>query len=128
MYKLLISDDENRICKLIKNLIDWDSLGIEITGMANDGMTAYHMAQETKPDIIITDIKMPDVDGLELIKMIRELGLEVDFIIISGYRQFDYAQQAIRYGVEDYIVKPINEKELISIVEKIISKKRRTGH
>ena len=125
MVKLLICDDEVKICRLINNLINWEELGVEVVGMANDGLTAMRIADEQKPDIIITDIRMPGMDGLDMIRRIREQKMDTDFIIISGYRQFDYAQKAIRYGVEDYIVKPINEKELYQMVSRIIEKRNR---
>jgi two-component system response regulator YesN len=125
MVKLLICDDEIKICRLILNLIDWESLGVRVVGTANDGISALRIAEAEQPDIIITDIRMPGMDGLEMIRNIRESGLATDFIIISGYRQFDYAQKAIRYGVEDYIVKPISEKELRSMVLRIIEKRNR---
>lgn len=125
MVKLLICDDEVKICRLIKNLINWEELGAEVVGMAYDGLTAMRIADEQKPDIIITDIRMPGMDGLDMIRRIREQKMNTDFIIISGYRQFDYAQKAIRYGVEDYIVKPINEKELYQMVSRIIDKRSR---
>ena len=125
MVKLLICDDEVKICRLIKNLINWEELGAEVVGMAYDGLTAMRIADEEKPDIIITDIRMPGMDGLDMIRRIREQKMNTDFIIISGYRQFDYAQKAIRYGVEDYIVKPINEKELYQMVSRIIDKRSR---
>lgn len=125
MVKLLICDDEVKICRLIKNLINWEELGAEVVGMAYDGLTAMQIAEKEKPDIIITDIRMPGMDGLDMIRRIREQKMNTDFIIISGYRQFDYAQKAIRYGVEDYIVKPINEKELYQMVSRIIEKRSR---
>lgn len=123
MVKLLICDDEVKICRLIKNLIDWEELGVDVVGTANDGLTALRIAEDEKPDIIITDIRMPGMDGLDLIRKIRGQKMDTDFIIISGYRQFDYAQQAIRFGVEDYIVKPINGRELRQMVSRIIEKR-----
>lgn len=123
MYKLLISDDEIRICKFIQHLIDWESFGVEVIGLAQDGETALKIAKREHPELMITDIRMPGMDGLELIREIREAKLDTDIIIISGYKQFDYAQQAIRYGVEDYIVKPIDERELTSMVRRILEKR-----
>lgn len=123
MYRVIISDDEKRICKLIRNLIDWKSLNTEIVGISNDGISTLKMINEMKPDIVITDIRMPGYDGLELIRRIREQNLDTDFIILSGYQQFDYARSAIRYGVEDYLLKPLSEKELVEAVRKIVSRR-----
>lgn len=122
MLKVLIIDDEEKVCRLIQCLIDWESLGLQIAGFCHDGMAALDKIKETSPDIIITDIRIPGCDGLALIKAAQEFNPKIHFIIISGYGQFDYAQRAIQYGVSDYILKPIKEKELkgalISIVEK----------
>lgn len=122
MLKVLIIDDEVKVCRLIQCLIDWESLGLHIAGVCHDGLLAMDMVKETSPDIIITDIRMPGCDGLTLIQTAKELNPGISFIIISGYGQFDYAQRAIQYGVSDYILKPIREKDLkaalISIIEK----------
>lgn len=122
MLKVLIIDDEEKVCRLIQCLIDWESLGLHIAGICHDGLLALDMVKETSPDIIITDIRMPGCDGLTLIRAAKEFNPGIHFIIISGYGQFDYAQRAIQYGVSDYILKPIKEKDLkatlVSIVEK----------
>ena len=122
MLKVLIIDDEEKVCRLIQCLIDWESLGLYIAGICHDGLLALDMVKETSPDIIITDIRMPGCDGLTLIRAAKEFNPGIHFIIISGYGQFDYAQRAIQYGVSDYILKPIKEKDLkatlVSIVEK----------
>lgn len=76
----------------------------------NDGKTAYESICEKKPDIVITDIRMPVYDGLELIRRAKETNPEINFIVISGYSQFEYAQQAIKYGVKDYLLKPLKRE------------------
>ncbi|MDO4276289.1 MAG: response regulator [Eubacteriales bacterium] len=123
MLKVLIADDEIKVCRLIQCLIDWKSLGMEIVGVADDGMNAYQIIQKELPDIVITDIRMPGYDGLELIKNAKELKEDICFIIISGYSQFDYAKRAIQYGVSDYILKPIRKKELEHTLKTILMKK-----
>lgn len=117
--KVVIADDEIRICKLIEKLIDWDGLGIKIIGQVSNGIDAFNIIISEKPDIVITDIRMPGLDGLELIKKVREADIKTSFIIISGYKQFEYAQNAVRYGVEDYLLKPINRDELYNIIVKL---------
>ena len=107
MIKVVIADDEEKVCQLIMGLIDWESLGMRIVGVAHNGIEALERIKECKPDLIITDIRMPGYDGLELIRQTQEIKADVDFIIISGYRHFDYAQNAIKYGVGDYLLKPI---------------------
>lgn len=112
MLKILIADDEQNVCKLLHSLINWDGLRLACAGMTVNGEEAYRMALETRPDIIITDIRMPVIDGLEMIRLVKEAGLASKFIIVSGYHSFDYAHQAIKYGVSDFLTKPINGEEL----------------
>lgn len=119
MLKILIADDEEKICRLIERLIDWQTLDMGLCGVANNGIEALEMIQALAPDVVITDIRMPGYDGLDLVKKTRELNLGVEFVIISGYRHFEYAQTAIKYGVSDYLLKPINKKELMETLEKI---------
>ena len=83
--KVLIADDEIKVCRLIQHLVDWDALEMDIVGFANDGKTAYESICEKKPDIVITDIRMPVYDGLELIRRAKEVNPEINFIVISGY-------------------------------------------
>ena len=117
--KVVIADDEERICQLIQALINWDSLEMEITGMAHNGIEAFDVVQKVCPDILITDIRMPGLSGLELIEKVKAACPEVEIIIISGYAHFEYAQQAIRFGVGHYLLKPINKAELTETLEKL---------
>ena len=119
MIKAIIADDEIRVCQLIKNLIDWDEIEIEIVGEADNGITAYDLICNKNPDIVITDIRMPGLDGLDLIKKVRETKPKTSFIIISGHKHFEYAQNAVKYGVEEYLLKPINKEELTNILIKL---------
>lgn len=119
MLKVLIADDEEKICQLIQKLIDWQSLDMEIVGVANNGIEAFEMIENRMPDVVVTDIRMPGYDGLDLVKKTRELGLGVEFVIISGYRHFEYAQTAIKFGVSDYLLKPIRKDELTETLRKI---------
>ncbi|MGM9617810.1 response regulator transcription factor [Butyricicoccus sp.] len=112
MLQAMIVDDEKMICQLILRLIDWDAMDIKVVGIAHDGPSALSLAQETKPDIIITDIRIPVFDGLELIHKLQQLHFQTRFIVISGYRYFEYARSALRYGVTEYLLKPINANEL----------------
>ncbi len=125
MFKVLIADDEQKVCQLINGLIDWKELGLEVIGLANDGTEALAMIENNNPDIVITDIRMPGYDGIELIKKAKEKNPDINFIIVSGYRHFDYAHNAIKYGVEDYLLKPLKKAELMSTLHKMIEKQRK---
>lgn len=122
MLKVLIADDEIKVCQLILHLIDWKAIGLEVAGIVNNGKSAYQFICEKSPDIVITDIRMPNYDGIELIRRSKEQFPDIYFIIISGYSQFEYAHNAIKYGVEDYLLKPLKKKELQSTLNKIIEK------
>ena len=110
--KLLIVEDENAIAMLIKNLVDFEGLGLEFCGIAGDGIQGLEKMREHHPDIIITDISMPNMTGIDMITQAREEGLGGRFIISSGLQQFRYAMSAINMGVSGYILKPVNRDEL----------------
>ena len=119
MLKVLLADDEVRVCRLIEALGDWQALDMEVCGMAHNGVEALRIIEEAHPDLVITDIRMPGCDGLELISRAKALQPDLEFVIISGYRQFEYAQSAIKYGVGDYLLKPIKKEELTATLQKI---------
>ena len=117
--KVFIADDEIYVIELIKRLIDWESMGAEIIGVATDGISAFHAICELHPDVVITDIRMPGYNGLVLIEKVQQQKIHTQFIVISGYKHFEYAQSAIKFGVRDYLLKPINASELTSIIKRI---------
>ena len=119
MLRVIVADDEEKIRQLIMKLVDWDSLGMEVAAVASNGIEAMEKIISLKPDVVITDIRMPGYDGLELIKNVQKEGLLTEFVIISGYRHFEYAQNAIRYGVSDYLLKPIKKAELTDALTRI---------
>ncbi|RAP77440.1 response regulator transcription factor [Paenibacillus montanisoli] len=120
MRKAILVDDERFARKGLVGLIPWEQCGFEIVCEAEDGEEALSLIEQHKPDLVITDIRMPVVDGLELIQTVQErLGKSVKFIIISGYGDFKYAQQAVRFGVQDYLLKPIDEVELMETLQRI---------
>lgn len=117
-YRLLIADDEVYVRDLlVKNIRDSDA-DVEVVAVAGDGKEALKAAKLWKPDIIITDIAMPFINGLELIKELQKMGISSKNIIISGYDEFEYAKQAISLGVTDYLLKPFLPKELIEVLKK----------
>ena len=126
MYKVIVVDDETWICKLIRKIVDWEGLDFHIISDAGDGLTALNLIKEHRPDLVITDIRMPSLDGIGLIKTTRELSIDTEFIIISGYSDFEYARNAVKYDAFGYIVKPLDKNELqeilLAVKEKINKK------
>lgn len=117
--EVVIVDDEERICQLITALIDWEALGMHVAGKAHNGLDACRLVETIRPHILITDIRMPGCSGLELIRQVKKLLPELEIIVISGYAHFEYAQQAIQYGVGYYLLKPVSRAELTSMLEKL---------
>lgn len=114
---ILIVDDELSIRNGLSKAIQWEDYNVVVLGTAQDGLEALEFIKQNKPDIVISDIKMPKLDGLGLIQNVNALKLHTKFIIISGYDDFKYAQMAIKYGVKSYLLKPIKKSELINEVE-----------
>ncbi|WP_411336954.1 response regulator [Ruminococcus gauvreauii] len=121
MLKVLIADDEKDIVDLIAYLIK--DLDVTIAGLASDGLEAYKIILEENPDVVISDIRMPGMTGLELIEKVKQSERETEFIIISGYRDFEYAKTALQYGVQDYLLKPIKEEELAMLLNRLNRRK-----
>ncbi len=121
MLKLIIADDERIIRETISTIIDWSQYGIELAGLCSNGIEAYDMILDESPDLVITDIRMPGMNGLELIGRICETDLDTQFILLSGYGEFEYAKQAMKYGVRHYLLKPCNEQQIIDAVKESVS-------
>lgn len=113
MLKVLIADDEPKIRRGLAQSVEWEAVGMSVCGFANNGLAAIHAVDEKKPDICLVDICMPILNGLELIEKIHELNPNIICIVITGYDEFEYAQKAVRIGVFDYILKPVNEQQLM---------------
>lgn len=112
-YKVVICDDDELILMGLSKMIPWKELELDVVGTGTNGREAMKLVDEYRPDIIISDIRMPFVDGLELIQYIKEKNKDTIVIFVSGYDDFSYAQQAIKQGAMDYILKPIDENILI---------------
>lgn len=121
MYSLLIVDDEKWVRQGLRSTIDWQAEGVEVLGEAEDGEEALKFIQTRTPDIIITDIKMPRMDGLALIETVKNRNMPSKIIIISGYSDFHSAQKAIRCGASDYVLKPIEETQVLDVVRRCVS-------
>jgi two-component system response regulator YesN len=119
MLKVLIVDDNPSVYNGLKRIVPWEQLNAEIVGACGNGEEALELALELQPDLIITDVRMPVMDGLELCKHVHDLVPNASLIILSAFQDFSYAQTAIRYGVIDYILKPIDKPKLSELIRKI---------
>ena len=115
LYRVMLVDDEEEVIQAIIRRVNWEELGFQVVGYAKNGQDALEMLEVISPDVIMTDIKMPFMDGLELCKNVREIYGNIRMIIFSGFDEFEYAREAIKLEAEEYILKPINAKEMIEV-------------
>ncbi|OXM83572.1 response regulator transcription factor [Paenibacillus rigui] len=120
MWRVLIIDDDFQVLEGMKKSIPWERLEAEWAGEAMDGQEGLQKVKETSPDIIITDIYMPVMNGLEMIEQLKQEGFSGEIVILSGYSDFQYARQALRLQVSDYLSKPVTMEELGSVLERVI--------
>lgn len=131
MLTMLVVDDEYLVRLGIRETIDWEKYGIKIIGEACDGEEGLELAIKHSPDIVITDMNMPIMDGVELISKLRQNGLECGIIILSGFQEFEYARTAVNYGVGTYLLKPIDNNQLVEAVLNVsrkIKEEKSTRH
>ncbi len=121
MYKVLIIDDESIIRKGIKNIINWKQLDCEVCADASDGIEGIELIKRHLPDVIITDIRMPGMDGLSMIKQVKTIVPNSKIVILTGYRDFDYVQEAIKCGAFDFLLKPSRIEELTSVLTRAVN-------
>ncbi len=121
MYKILICDDNPLIRRSISDTINWTALGCEVVGTAENGLDAWALIKALSPDIIISDIKMPALTGIQLIEKITVEGITAKVIFITGFQEFEYARKAIHYGAVEYLLKPIKNDDLIQAVQKALT-------
>ena len=107
MYNILVVDDEARQREAVINSVDWQRAGFNVVGDAENGIEALEQLEKLEPDLILTDIKMPLMTGLELARKAREVRPATKFVILSGYDDFEYAQEAFKYNVIRYLLKPV---------------------
>ncbi len=119
LNKVFLVEDELVIRKGIKNIIDWAAAGFEFCGEAPDGEVALPMIQACQPDLLITDIKMPFMDGLQLSRLVRENMPDIKIIILSGHDEFNYAREAIQLGITEYLLKPITPQNLAAVLQRV---------
>lgn len=121
MYHVLLVDDEESVLNVLRTSIDWQGLGIETLLTANDGIAALDIFERQQIDLLITDIRMPRLDGLELIRSVRRLYPQTRCILLTAYGEFDYARQAIDLGVENYLLKPVAKNEIEQTVSNALN-------
>lgn len=120
MYKLMIVDDEKYIRKSIRNRIDWEKYGLSVEAEAGNGEEALRLLEEVRPEVVLVDIRMPVMDGLAFISEAKKRLPQTCYIIMSAYSDFAYAKKAIQLGVEEYILKPVDEDEISKVLKNII--------
>ncbi|MEK5032253.1 response regulator [Paenibacillus sp. FSL R7-0302] len=119
MYKVIIVDDESWAIRGISNAFDWEQYGFEISGQFTSAYKAWEAIASQEPDLVVTDIRMPEISGLDLMKRAKAHGIDTEFVIISGYAEFEYAQEALRFGALDYFLKPLDVDMADTFLEKL---------
>ena len=122
MYTVVVADDEEELRKALIRKVDWESIGFSVVGEAENGAEALELVEKYEPDLLLTDIRMPFVSGIELARQVREVRPATQIAFLSGYDDFTYAQQAIQYNIISYMLKPISAAELTEELEKIRKK------
>ena len=122
MYRVVLVDDERLIIRGLSSVVPWAELGCEVAGVAYDGKSGLEQIRSLKPDIVLTDIRMPNMDGLTMLAAIRSEHPEIQTAVLTAYRDFDYARQALTLGVCRYLLKPSNLEELKEAVRLMVSR------
>ncbi|WP_138756439.1 response regulator [Paenibacillus sinopodophylli] len=122
MLRMIIADDESIVRRGLRNVINWETFGIEVVAEAQDGMEALELCKELAPDILFTDIRMPIMDGLELAMKLEELGSPIRVIFISGVQDFNYAKTALDINADGYVLKPVVVTELNEVIGKVVNR------
>ncbi|MFC0211997.1 response regulator [Paenibacillus chartarius] len=121
MFRVMLVDDERIILEGISQLVDWHALGTELVATARNGVEAFERIGEHMPDIVISDIRMPGMDGLELVARAYAAYPNVRFVLLSGFGEFDYASRAMQYGVRHYLLKPTNEEKIGEALKELVA-------
>ncbi|WP_313563266.1 response regulator, partial [Ruminiclostridium cellobioparum] len=121
MYKVMIIDDEETIREGLRSVINWEEHNCSIIGEAEDGDEGVGLITELKPDIIFTDVRMPGLNGLEMVAKIKEINYQCIVIILTGFREFEYAQQAVRLGAFRLLLKPTKTEELLQAIDDAVA-------
>ena len=128
MIRVMVADDESLVRKGIVNGTDWQLIGCEVVAEAANGEEGLQKALELKPDLVVSDIRMPKMDGLEMVRQIMDKLPKTKVIFLTAYGDFSYAQQAIKLGACDYILKPFEDGELEAVIQRLINRNILTEH
>ena len=121
-YTVLLVDDEEEVIQVIMKKLDWEQLGFSIVGYACNGVKAFEMVEDYQPDVVMTDIKMPYMNGMQLSHRIKTQYPDTKILIFTGFDEFEYAKEAVHLEVEEYILKPVNSLELSKVFTQLKSK------
>lgn len=121
MWKMILVDDEKILRETIAQVIDWRALNIDLIGVCKNGLEAFDLIVDESPDIVMTDICMPGFSGLELIEKVRMEQMEIEFVILSGYGEFEYAKKAMEYAVRYYLLKPCGEDQIVQTMHQVVA-------
>lgn len=127
MYKILLVDDEELVLKSLSHAVDWEKQGFYIAGTASSGKEAYEKIQTLQPDLVLTDIRMQGLGGLELVQIVKKENPDIRFIMLSSYAEFAYAKKALELGVVGYCLKPFEETEIVNYLKKVREELRQQG-
>lgn len=119
MIKMALIDDEQSVLEWLETSLPWEQCGVNLVGTAENGKQGLDIIQKELPDIVITSIDMPIMDGLEMMEKAVGMGIDTKFIVLSGYNEFENAQEAIRYGVKEYLPKPVTEEQIMEAVKRV---------
>ena len=122
MYRVILVDDERLIIRGLSTVVPWEELGCEVAGTAHDGVSGLELIRRLRPDIVMTDIRMPNMDGLTMLAAIRSEFPEIQMCVLTAYRDFEYARKALTLGVCRYLLKPSDLEELKEAVRQMVSR------
>jgi len=120
MYTIIIVDDEEYARNGLKNTVNWNKYSFKVVGVAENGKVAFDLISKFKPNVVLTDIMMPKMNGIELLKQTNARFPQIKFIMISAYDEFKFAQEAMKYGARGYLLKPLDEQELSELLNKVV--------
>ncbi len=122
MYTLLLVHDEEDVIEVIERKVSWEQIGFNVVGHAGNGFKALEMMEDMQPDVVMTDIRMPYMDGLELCSNIRQRFPATKLLLFTGFDDFEYAKEAVHLEIEEYILKPLNLAEITEVFKKLKTK------